>query len=406
MVCSLSLAKKLSYWHGRYMPHIKVSPFDTRMLDGDMVRWRAMVSDGDNELVGVEYEGEPFLLEVRKQVDHYLIKPEKSTRPLDVNKIKKTLKALIESAGLDLLHENISLSPSKPPLASKYSKSIADFEDVDFGDTKIAIEVGFGSGRHLLYQALSNPDILHIGIEIHTPSAQQVLKQIELQQIDNIWVVNYDARLLLEMLPSNAASMIYVHFPVPWDKKPHRRVISHEFVAESLRVLDAGGALELRTDSNLYYNYALEVFGAPSSSHFEVRKNNEALIRSKYEDRWLRQEKDIYTLTLYCDTHSHELENDYDFSFDGDAVDVDVLLNLPRQPIVQDSMFVHFERRYRMIDGSGVLIKCAFGSFDRPEHRFIIRRDGDIYYYPHLPVRSKTNYLAHQTIRGYVLCQM
>ena len=87
------------------------------------------------------------------------------------------------------------------------------------------------TGIYLLHQAKKNPDTLFIGLEIHTPSAQQVLKQIELQNLDNIWVVNYDARLFLEMLPSNICSQIFVHFPVPWDKKPHRRVISKSFLA-------------------------------------------------------------------------------------------------------------------------------------------------------------------------------
>jgi len=32
------------------------------------------------------------------------------------------------------------------------------------------------------------------------------------------------------MLSSNIADRLFVHFPVPWDKKPHRRVISPQFL--------------------------------------------------------------------------------------------------------------------------------------------------------------------------------
>jgi tRNA (guanine-N7-)-methyltransferase len=394
------------------MPHIKVIPFPTSQLDqlvehDPVFSFRAMAHDATpatkkEELLGVEFEGEHFILEIHKREDAYLIKPDKPTRPLDVNRIKRLLKYLAQQAGLEIVHENIALSPTKPPLAEAYNKRIEDFETPDFSGREIAIEVGFGSGRHLLHQAKARPDILHIGIEIHTPSAQQVLKQIELQGLTNVWVVNYDARLLLEMIPSNVATEVYVHFPVPWDKKPHRRVISDAFLAESLRVLKPNGYLELRTDSDNYYAYALEVFSRLDAVHFDVTKNHEAAIRSKYEDRWQRQEKDIYTLRLYSNRISEEVERAYDFHFDRLQGKHEALLDVPDKAIVTLDHFVHFERRYRMTTEEGILIKCSFGSFDRPEHKLIIVRAGVAAYYPQPPVRSRTNHRAHQTIGEYL----
>jgi len=127
-------------------------------------------------------------------------------------------------------------------------------------EREVRIEVGFGSGRHLLHQAANNPDILFIGIEIHRPSIEQVLKQVVIQELDNVMVLDYDARLFMELVPSNIVGKIYVHFPVPWDKKPHRRVISTTFIEEARRVLKVGGTLELRTDSENYYAYSYETF--------------------------------------------------------------------------------------------------------------------------------------------------
>ncbi len=395
------------------MPHIKVKPFAGNKLDelvskGDLLSFRAVSKapnsgkESNKELLGLVLEGERFALELHKRDGEYLIKAEKSTRPLDANKIKRALRLLAQKADLEIMHENISLSTSKPSLAEEYNKSIGDFENIDFGGRKIAVEVGFGSGRHLLYQAKANPYILHIGIEIHTPSAQQVLKQINLQGIDNIWVVNYDARLLLEMLPSNAAKMIYVHFPVPWDKKPHRRVISRNFVDEALRVLDQGGALELRTDSDKYYRYALEVFSTFHRAHFEVRKNSEAVIRSKYEERWQRQDKDIYNLTLFSYEISVQRQKDYIFDFDGKIKQSDDLWRLPLKSIVKDDHFVHFGKRYEINQGAGALIECSFGSFDRPEHKLIMIDRVNASYYPQPPVKTSSNYKAHQIIGEYI----
>lgn len=138
---------------------------------------------------------------------------------------------------------------------SPYLKEIEFFANHFNVEREVWVEIGFGSGRHLLYQAKKNPHIQFIGLEIHKPSIEQVLKQCELQGIENILVIDYDARLFMEFLPSNVVGRIFVHFPVPWDKKPHRRVFSAAFIEEVLRVLHLNGTLELRTDSQLYFEF-------------------------------------------------------------------------------------------------------------------------------------------------------
>ena len=218
------------------MPHLKVTPFDTSSIDEKLSKstiftFRATSLTSDDELLGVEYGGEEFLLQIKPDKKATLVKYDKVTRPLKVNLLKEALHKVSQELDIEIQSSNIAISNTKPALSSEYFKKIEDFENITYTKDKISVEVGFGSGRHLLHQAQKNPDILFIGLEIHTPSAQQVLKQIELQRIENIWVVNYDARLFLEMLPSNVCEQIFVHFPVPWDKKPHRRVISPSFLS-------------------------------------------------------------------------------------------------------------------------------------------------------------------------------
>ncbi|WP_457608090.1 tRNA (guanosine(46)-N7)-methyltransferase TrmB [Nitratifractor sp.] len=380
------------------MPHLKVRPFDTSRLKG-RVAFRAL-PEGEKgpELVGVGEGEELFILEIKKSPESYLIRSDKISRPLDSNRIKKALAELRDKAGLEVLHSNIELSPNRPPVAAEYDKKIEEFYDGEFPFEKVVLEVGFGSGRHLLWQAKEHPDTLFVGIEIHTPSAQQVLRQIHLQQLKNIWVLNYDARLLLEMLPSNRLEAIYVHFPVPWDKKPHRRVISDAFVEEALRVLRPGGFLELRTDSENYYRYALEVFSCPVKAEFLVEKNRDLPVVSKYEARWRRMEKNIYTLTLYAREESSAKEMRFDFGFRG-AVTAERVAALPREAQVEEEFFVHFGRRYRFAEGGGGIIECSFGSFDRPEHKYLFWSEGEAaHYFPGLPVRSAANQAAHQRI--------
>jgi len=385
------------------MPHLKVKKFDTGLLDGlisssPMFLFKANHKSKDDELLGVNIDGEEFVLEIKSKDDTFLIKSDSISRPSDTSKIKKALGFMQEFLDLDVVNSNINYSETKPKPCSDAYKRVTDFLDIDFTDMQVAIEVGFGSGRHLLHQAKMNPQTTFIGIEIHTPSIEQVLKQINLQGLDNVWIVNYDARLLMEMLPSNISSDIYVHFPVPWDKKEHRRVISKLFIKESLRVLKPEGRLELRTDSQNYYHYSKQLFKDAQSTTMQISKNTDAPISSKYEDRWRAQDKDIYTLTLTSNTISPPRETDYDFSFDQlSRVDRLFLDAMPKKAFVFEDYFVHFEGQYILKSTKEMLIRCAFGSFDRPEHKYL-KIGTTSSYYPHNPVPSSSNFYAHKKI--------
>lgn len=384
------------------MPHLKVTPFDTSIVEeqietSPMMTFCATALNRDDMLIGVEHEGEEFLLQLKPDEKAYLLKYDKVTRPLKVNLLKEALASVSKELSLDVLSSNIAISNTKSALSSEYFKKIEDFENITYPKEKISVEVGFGSGRHLLYQAQKNPDTLFIGIEIHTPSAQQVLKQIELQELDNIWVVNYDARLFLEMLPSNVCEQIFVHFPVPWDKKPHRRVISPSFLDESMRVLRKGGRLELRTDSDKYFWYALETFFSVPKVEVEVRKNEALEVTSKYEARWLKQEKDIYDVYVKCTQESAPKEVTIDFNFIDVEYTQDIEERLPKKALVFDGYFMHFERVYKISEQS-ILIKCAFGSFDRPEHKYILLEKESCRYFVSPPVKTTVNFDAHKKI--------
>jgi tRNA (guanine-N7-)-methyltransferase len=384
------------------MPHLKVTPFDTSAIDNKLSKsnvftFRAISLTSDDEIVGVEYGGEEFLLQIKPDEKATLVKYDKVTRPLKVNLLKEALAKISEELNLNILNSNIAISNTKAALSSKYFKKIEDFENITYPKDKISVEVGFGSGRHLIYQAEKNPDTLFIGLEIHTPSAQQVLKQIELQNIDNIWVVNYDARLFLEMLPSNVCEQIFVHFPVPWDKKPHRRVISSSFLNESMRVLRKDGRLELRTDSDNYFWYSLETFFAVPKTEVEVRKNEALEVTSKYEARWIRQEKDIYDVYVKCKEFSEAKKMSIDFNFNSVKYENNIESKLTKKPQVFNGYFVHFERMYKIKEDS-LLIKCAFGSFDRPEHKYILLGKENSRYFVSSPVKTMVNYEAHKKI--------
>jgi tRNA (guanine-N7-)-methyltransferase len=349
----------------------------------------------EGSLIATRYKGRDFFL-VYKNGTKKLLKSDKITRPSPNFILKHALLAYAECSGSVILDSNVDDAPENAHLKTHDAlKTISFFAETFPRDREVRIEVGFGSARHLLHQASANPDILFIGLEIHKPSIEQALKQIVIQNLSNLMILDYDARLFLEFVPSNIVGKIYVHFPVPWDKKPHRRVISEAFLSEAERVLRVGGTLELRTDSEAYYRFALETFSSPRQSRFDVRKNQDIAVVSKYEDRWKKMEKNIYDVTFTCETDSPEPDISGSFAFSEGAIDTSIIDRLSRETYKREWGFIHVERMYRISGSDGVMLRLAMGSFDRPESTYVLIQEGRARYYPSYPVRSRSNLQAH-----------
>ena len=385
------------------MPHIvaaSYSPFETPAREGACsYEWFAdPLAGGGETLVGVRYEEEPFLLRIKPKGDRFIIKADKITRPSPLFKVKEALEGFCRLAECERISDNIaSIRPSHAAKAQEYHRSVEWFVDHFPAEREVWIEVGFGSGRHLLYQAKKHPQIQFIGIEIHKPSIEQLLGQIALQGIDNILVVDYDARLFLELAPSNVAGMIFVHFPVPWDKKPHRRVISAPFISEAERVLRPGGALELRTDSENYFRYAFDLFMARPEAELEVTKNIEPPVASKYEERWRRLGKDIYDIRMIGRAVSDPKRAGFDFRFEKLRYDPKIIDRFTTRSMVFGDYFVHFRKLYR-IDDERLLLELSFGSFERPTRAFVVIEPRGARYYARRPLPTRANIEAHKKI--------
>lgn len=387
------------------MPHLHIESFKSPVFPASHAGAHfdflaANAARPDESLIATRYKEKEFFLLLKKSEGKELLKIDKVTRPSPNFIAKQALLAYAECAGLNVLDSNVDTKGENAHLKNHDAlKSISFFAQSFPAHERVRIEVGFGSGRHLLHQAQNNPDVLFIGLEIHKPSLEQVLKQVIIQNLSNVMVLDYDARLFLEFVPSNAIETIYVHFPVPWDKKPHRRVISEAFLNESDRVLKIGGTLELRTDSEEYYRFALETFSSPRQSRFDVRKNRDIAITSKYEDRWKKMEKNIYDVTFTCESLSPDKALEGDFIFDQAPVRSETIASLGRETHKRDWGFLHIERTFD-IDDKGHLLRIAMGSFDRPESVYVLIEEGSARYYPRPPIRSGANLNAHLLLDG------
>lgn len=359
------------------------------------------IAEGPLEsLIHVQVENRDFFLSLKKRSDDYLVSFDKLTRISPIGYIKKALELFSQASNAEITHSNLTNITMRQKQKSTLLKEPAFFIDDFKPQQEIWVEVGFGSGRHLLHQAEQNPNILFIGIEIHKPSIEQVIRLIELKEISNIYIAAFDARLLCEILPANSVGKIFVHFPVPWDKKPNRRIISETFIQESTTILKPGGTLELRTDSDKYFRYSFQTFMKMNRICLEVHKNRDLAVSSKYEDRWKRMEKDIYDVIMTNEVASPQKHLQYDFGMGG-ADFKKLSEHFQNHTFKEDGYFMHLEKLYRISDEAGLLC-LTLGDYVKPEHKYVHITKEDSSFFPDSPLPTPANIAAHKHLKRWI----
>lgn len=112
------------------------------------------------------------------------------------------------------------------------------------------LEIGFGGGEHLLWQAQQNPEINILGVEPFMTGVSSCLIGIEQGDVETIRICMGDGRHLVERLPDASIERIFILHPDPWPKWKHakRRLIQPVLLDELARILTPGGELRLGTD--------------------------------------------------------------------------------------------------------------------------------------------------------------
>jgi tRNA (guanine-N7-)-methyltransferase len=125
--------------------------------------------------------------------------------------------------------------------------------------TEVWLEIGFGSGEHLFWQAEHHPQIGIIGAEPFINGVASLLGKIATSDLRTIRIHDGDARDILDWLPPQSLSRIFILFPDPWPKKRHakRRLLAADTIVPIARALRPGGTLRVASDSGAYAGDAL-----------------------------------------------------------------------------------------------------------------------------------------------------
>ena len=163
----------------------------------------------------------------------------------------------------------------------------------------IWLEIGFGGGEHLIWQAQAHPGIGFLGCEPFVNGLARLLRCVEDENLQNIRVFPDDARLLLGALPDACLDRVFLLFPDPWPKTRHhkRRFVSVENLHMLARVMKDGAELRLASDDMGYVGWMLRHLLADANFTWDALTPADWRVRpadwpeTRYEAKAIRQDR-------------------------------------------------------------------------------------------------------------------
>ena len=151
----------------------------------------------------------------------------------------------------------------------------------DFPDCYV--ELGSGSGMHLIRLADRFPGTLCIGLEIRFKRAFKTGEKAEGKALDNVRVLRTDARQIRHLFSPGQVSAFFINYPDPWDKRRWKknRLINAELIQTMWELLKPGGFFRYKTDHQEYFASTCPLL---TSDRWEIARHTTDLLKSAYMD--------------------------------------------------------------------------------------------------------------------------
>jgi len=172
-----------------------------------------------------------------------------------------------------------------------------------FGNTNpIIIEIGCGKGEYTVSLAASYPDANYIGLDKKGARLWRGGKTSKENQMGNVAFIRTHIEQIEHLFSPGEVSEIWITFPEPQPRnsKAKKRFTSPQFIERFRKIMKPDGVIHLKTDSNLFYNYTLEVIKDDGHnllySNADLYSNTEdprikdvIKVQTFYEKMWLAE---------------------------------------------------------------------------------------------------------------------
>jgi len=142
-------------------------------------------------------------------------------------------------------------------LSAAAPHNLAGLFPLDVDDVRL--EIGFGSGEHLVAAAEREARVGFLGVEAFLNGMASALAAIEAKQLTNMRLHFGDVAAVLDWLPAGGLAGVDLLYPDPWPKRRHwkRRLVQDRSVIQIARVLRPGGEFRFATDIPDYAAWTL-----------------------------------------------------------------------------------------------------------------------------------------------------
>ena len=181
---------------------------------------------------------------------------------------------------------------------------LVNFEQIKLvKDKNFILEIGFGLGENLLFQATKYPENYFIGIDPFINGVANVVQKAKELNLSNISILDKPVQKVLDNFSDNLFSKVFVLFPDPWmkNKQKKRRLLNYLFLEKILKKMRTKSTLIFATDDQDYFNFVIKEVSLlrKKIDTFKYSLGNKHPIAdTKYSNKANKLKKDIYFLNL------------------------------------------------------------------------------------------------------------
>ncbi|MFZ9224644.1 MAG: tRNA (guanosine(46)-N7)-methyltransferase TrmB [Candidatus Fonsibacter ubiquis] len=181
---------------------------------------------------------------------------------------------------------------------------LVNFEQIKLvKDKNFILEIGFGLGENLLFQATKYPENYFIGIDPFINGVANVVQKAKELNLNNISILDTPVQKVLDNFSDNLFSKVFVLFPDPWmkNKQKKRRLLNYLFLEKILKKMRTKSTLIFATDDQDYFNFVIKEVSLlrKKIDTFKYSLGNiHPIADTKYSNKANKLKKDIYFLNL------------------------------------------------------------------------------------------------------------
>ncbi len=122
------------------------------------------------------------------------------------------------------------------------------------------LEIGSGSGGHLLELATRSRSAVFLGCEVRYKRAVRTIEKAAANDLQNVFIFRGEIAKLIPAIPHKRLAGIYINFPDPWEKRRDwkHRTLALPFLEAGTSLLRKSGFISVKTDHAEYFHFFLK----------------------------------------------------------------------------------------------------------------------------------------------------